>query len=78
MSPRLIIVLALVAIIAVSAGVVIFIIVQTDPTAVSGAQAQDTSTKPASDARRHDYREKLFSGDPDRNIRGGQEMKPRW
>lgn len=76
MSPRLIIVLALAAIIAASAGVVTFIVVQTDPTAVSGAQ--DTSTKPASDAKRHDYREKFFSGDADRNIRDGQEMKPRW
>ncbi|MBM7327368.1 entry exclusion protein TrbK [Agrobacterium sp. S2] len=34
--------------------------------------------RPASETEVRDYREKFFSGDPDRDARGGQEMKPRW
>lgn len=72
MSPRLIIGLTLAGIIALGAGIN-WILVQPRPQAQSGGGA--SVAKPASDAER---REKFFSGDPDRNVRGGQEMKPRW
>ena len=46
----------------------------------------DARTTPASpptapyakDSDHHSRAEKFFGGDPDRNVRGGQEMKPRW
>ncbi|CAH1648070.1 entry exclusion protein TrbK [Chelatococcus asaccharovorans] len=32
----------------------------------------------AEDAERRQRAEKFFGGDPDRDVRGGQQMKPRW
>ena len=32
----------------------------------------------AEDAQRRQRAEEFFGGDPDRDVRGGQEMKPRW
>jgi Ti type entry exclusion protein TrbK len=37
-----------------------------------------TGAKAAADVSKQERREKFFSGDTDRNIRGGQELKPRW
>lgn len=76
MSPRLIIILVLAGIAALSAGVVTWNVVQPSPVPMSGSGA--TATQPASDTERREHREKFFSGKPDRDIRGGQEMKPRW
>ena len=76
MSSRLIITLVLAGIVALGAGVITWIVVQPRPAPVSGSGA--AATRPASEAERRAHREKLFSGDPDRNVRGGQEMKPRW
>ncbi len=76
MSPRLVIILALAGIAALSAGVVTWIVVQPRPAPVSGSGA--AATLPASDTERREHREKFFSGDPDRSVRGRQEMKPRW
>ena len=76
MSSRLIITLVLAGIVALGAGVVTWIVVQPRPAPVSGSGA--AATQPASDTERREHREKFFSGDPDRDIRGGQEMKPRW
>lgn len=76
MSPRLIIILVLAGLAALGAGTVTWIVVQPRPAPVSGSGA--AATQPASDTERREHREKFFSGDPDRNIRGGQEMKPRW
>ncbi|MBX5177288.1 entry exclusion protein TrbK [Rhizobium lentis] len=75
MSPRVIIILAVVAALAVSAGVITWI-VQPHPVPMSGAG--EASTQPASAADRLEHREKFFGGDSTRDIRGGQEMKPRW
>jgi Ti type entry exclusion protein TrbK len=36
------------------------------------------TTKPSSDDAQREHREKFFNGDPERDVRGGQEMKPRW
>ncbi|MBP1847612.1 Ti type entry exclusion protein TrbK [Rhizobium petrolearium] len=74
MSPRLVIAFALAGIVA--AGVVTWILVQPRPAAVSGSGS--TATQPASETERREHRGKFFSGDPDRDVRGGQEMKPRW
>jgi len=48
------------------------------------AAQQDEAVVPSSagsagtDADRREHRERFFGGDTDRNIRGGQEMRPRW
>ena len=77
MSPRLIIILVLAGIAALSASFVTWIVGQPPPpTPMSGSGA--AATRPASETERREHREKFFSGDPDRDVRGGQEMKPRW
>ncbi len=44
-----------------------------------GATPRVTDPGPAADdAERRQRAEKFFRGDPDRDVRGGQEMKPRW
>ncbi|WEZ86312.1 entry exclusion protein TrbK (plasmid) [Rhizobium sp. 32-5/1] len=75
MSLRVIIILAVVAALVVSAGIFTWI-VQPHPVPMSGAG--EASTQPASDVDRLEHREKFFGGDATRDIRGGQEMKPRW
>ena len=45
---------------------------QPDGAAVPSAGSSGT------DVDRREHRERFFGGDTDRNIRGGQEMKPRW
>ena len=76
MSPRLIIAVASAAIIVIGAGIVTWVLVERVPTPMSGSGA--AATKPASEIERREYREQFFGGDPDRGVRGGQEMKPRW
>lgn len=76
MSPRLVVILVLAGIVALSAGIVTWNMVQPDPAPVSGSGA--AATRPASETERREHREKFFSGDPDHDVRGGQEMKPRW
>ena len=76
MSPRLVVILVLAGIAALSVGVVTWIVVQPRPAPVSGSGA--AATQPASETGRREHREKFFSGDPDRGVRGGQEMKPLW
>jgi len=74
-SPHLIIALALAAIVALGAGVS-WILIQ--PPAVVHSGAGVSSAQPASDTERKEYKQNFFSGDPERDVRGGQEMKPRW
>jgi Ti type entry exclusion protein TrbK len=74
-SPRLVFILAVVGIIA-SGVVAARWIVQPGPTPMSGAE--EASPEAASDADRRAHREKFFGGNAERDIRGGQEMKPRW
>lgn len=38
----------------------------------------DQAPASISDKARRERAEKFFGGDPDRNVRGGQEMRPRW
>lgn len=72
MSPRAIITFVVAAIVAFGGGMALWVLVQpTAPTEVPAAE-------PASDAGRSEHRERFFGGDPDRDVRSGQEMKPRW
>ncbi|NTF97817.1 entry exclusion protein TrbK [Rhizobium rhizogenes] len=71
MSPRLVIILAAVGIIA--SGVVVVRWIQSPPVPMSEASPQS-----ASDADRRAHREKFFGGNAERDIGSGQEMKPRW
>jgi type IV secretion system protein TrbK len=75
-SPRLAVILVLAGIVAFAAGIVTWNVVQSRPAPVSGSGA--AATRPVSESERREHREKFFSGDPDRDIRSGQEMKPRW
>ncbi|MBD8689619.1 MULTISPECIES: entry exclusion protein TrbK [unclassified Rhizobium] len=75
MSPRLVIILAVVGIVAIGLGVARWIV---QPPAARLSGAGDTSPQAASDADRRAHREKFFGGGANRDIRGGQEMKPRW
>jgi Ti type entry exclusion protein TrbK len=74
-SPRLVIILAVVLIVASGVGIARWI-VQPPPAAKSGTG--EASRQAASDADRLAHREKFFGGNAERDIRGGQEMKPRW
>ncbi|MDQ0458400.1 entry exclusion protein TrbK [Rhizobium paknamense] len=77
MSPRLILILALVAIgSAAGASVITWIVVQPRATPISGSGTAAMSSFSDEEKRRH--REQFFGGNSDRDIRGGQEMKPRW
>ena len=75
MSPRLFIILAVVGIVASGVGIARWI-VQPPPAALSGTD--EASPQATSDADRRAHREKFFGGNAERDIRGGQEMKPRW
>ncbi len=75
MSPRLVIILAVVGIVASGVAVARWIV---QPPAVPLSGTGEASPQPASDADRRAHREKFFGGDTERDIRSGQEMKPRW
>ncbi len=75
MTPRLVIILAVMGIVASGVGIARWI-VQPGPTPMS--VADEASPGAASDADRRAHREKFFGGNAERDIRGGQEMKPRW
>ncbi|MGO8253573.1 entry exclusion protein TrbK [Rhizobium ruizarguesonis] len=75
MSPRLVIILAFLGIIASGIGVTRWIV---QPPLAPQSDAGEASPQAASDADRRAHREKFFGGDTTRDIRGGQEMKPRW
>ena len=76
MSPRLIIVLVFAGMATLSAGIVTWNMVHSGPG--PGSSLGAAARQPASETEVGDYRETFFSGDPDREVRGGQEMKPRW
>ncbi|NKK81288.1 entry exclusion protein TrbK (plasmid) [Rhizobium ruizarguesonis] len=75
MSPRLIVIIALVAVVS-AAGASAITSSLFRPESVLGSGAIATGSPSDEDRRRH--REEFFSGDANRDIRGGQEMKPRW
>lgn len=76
MSPRLLLILALVAVVsAAGASAITWIIVQPQATPISGSGTAAINSSSDEEQRRH--REQFFGGNSDRDIRGGQEMKPR-
>lgn len=75
MSARLVISLVLASILAFGAGAGVGLWAVMHPE--EGGAPVPAAQSP-SDAERSEHREKFFSGDPDRDVRGGQEMKPRW
>lgn len=75
MSPRVIIILVVAGIV-IAGGAVNWMLIQPQPTAISGSGAAVTG--PTSNAEKRQHREQFFGGDTTRDIRGGQEMKPRW
>jgi len=76
-SPRLIAILALLAVVsAAGASVITWLVAQPQATAVSASGTAAMNSSSNDEQRRH--REQFFGGNSDRDIRGGQEMKPRW
>jgi type IV secretion system protein TrbK len=74
-STRLIAIIALVAVVSgAGASVITWIAVRPEPIFGSGMIA--TGSPANEEQRRH--RDKVLGGDANRDIRGGQEMKPRW
>lgn len=72
---RLTIILVVTGLLVVGAAATIF--VSLPPSDGAGAlEASEPAT--SSDAEKRQRAEKFLGGDPDRNVRGGQEMKPRW
>lgn len=77
MSPRLILILVLVTIgSAAGASAITWLVVQPQATPISGPGTAAINSSSDEEQRRH--REEFFGGNSDRDIRGGQEMKPRW
>jgi len=74
-SARLISILA-VAVVVAAGLVVARWIVQPSPAALPAAGKASGSV--ATDEARRRHREEFFGGDTEQDIRGGQEMKPRW
>ncbi len=75
MSARLILLLA--ALVVVASGLVATRwIVQPEPAALPAAGK--ASGAAATDKAHRRHREEFFGGDTERDIRSGQEMKPRW
>lgn len=72
MSPRLLIALVLAGVIAFGAAMIFWMVVQPD------AMTEPPAATSEPGAAQREYRERFFGGDPDREVRGGQEMKPRW
>lgn len=63
---------------------VIFVVGAAATTVISLRSGDATGTSEASqaatpsDTEKRRRAERFFGGDPDRDVRGGQEMKPRW
>lgn len=72
---RLSIPLVAVVVLAMGAATAVFISLRSsDGTRATDSGAAATPT----DADKRQRAEQFFGGDPDRDVRGGQEMKPRW
>ncbi|MUZ65816.1 entry exclusion protein TrbK [Agrobacterium vitis] len=72
MSPRILIVLAVAGLVAFGAGMIGWVVVQPD------AATETPAGTSGSGAAQGEHRERFLGGDPDHDVRGGQEMKPRW
>ncbi|MUO42888.1 entry exclusion protein TrbK [Agrobacterium vitis] len=72
MSPRVLIVLSVTGVVALGAGMIVWVTVWPD------AASETPGATSGSGAAQREHRERFFGGDPNRDVRGGQEMKPRW
>lgn len=72
---RLTIIVLTAGAISVCAGAIVWLKVGSTPIPVATAAARPA---PSVDTDRRQRAEKFFGGDPDRNVRRGQKMKPRW
>lgn len=72
MIPRAVFVLAVAGVLMSGARVVGWVFAQPCTTAEAPAATS------RSGAVQSELRKRLFGGDPDRSVHGGQEMKPRW
>nr|WP_223218271.1 entry exclusion protein TrbK [Rhizobium wenxiniae] len=73
----MILILALVAVVSAGgASVITWIVVQPQETPISGSGTAAMNSSSDEEKRRH--RDEFFSGNSERDIRSGQEMKPRW
>lgn len=69
-------IIILVAAISIGAGVAVWM--SADSGRLGEEIAAPAIPAPEPDAERRKYRENFFGGDPNRDVRSGQEMKPRW
>ncbi|WP_306892080.1 entry exclusion protein TrbK [Ancylobacter amanitiformis] len=76
MSSRLVVILLLAGALGLCATLALQMVGQssTEPAAATA----EPPPPPASNAARRDHLERFFGGDPNKDVRGGQEMKPQW
>lgn len=72
MSRRIHIALILAGVFAFGAGIIAWVGVRPDATTATPL------AKSGSSGAQREHRERFFGGEPDRDVHGGQEMKPRW
>ncbi len=65
------------AVMALSAGAVV-VVVLTIAWFVVARDSEPAASTPAATENRRQKAHDFLGGDPDRDVRGGQEMKPRW
>nr|WP_064713605.1 entry exclusion protein TrbK [Rhizobium bangladeshense] len=75
MSARLILILAAVMVVASCLAIASWVVQPAPDVSPAAGEASGAAT---TDAARRRHREQFFGGDAERDIRGGQEMKPRW
>lgn len=68
MNARVLIALAIAGLFSIGAVTVVWVIVQRETAATGGPDGKS----------QREHRERFFGGDTERDVRGGQEMKPRW
>lgn len=76
MNRRLLVIIIAATALSFSAGIAVGVIMQSNSAWEVGAPTPAPDTTP--DAERRERAEKFFGGDPNRDIRSGQEMRPRW
>ncbi|KAA3498016.1 entry exclusion protein TrbK [Rhizobium rhizogenes] len=72
MSARILIALGVAGAVAFGSGMIVWVLVQ------PGATTETSTGTSGSDAAQREHRERFFGGNPDGDVHGGQEMKPRW
>lgn len=63
---------------AIAIGIAIGVCACSDIWVLRKSAPADAAPASVSETARREHAEKFFGGDPERNLRGGQEMRPRW